>query len=235
VLDPGQYFGEIALVMQNCIRTATVRAMKVCELAELSKKDFDVLMDIYPMQFEQIKIIMEDRLRAYAQRKADDAEKPLAKQRRAGAVEAQPNSPAAANEPPGKRRSLLMAADASFALRIPAADGESTVTTDQALPAGGGVQPHVLTNTAAPLPEDADVAPLGPSVRHRTIAERRGSNVANAPLLEALWEPESPGPYTKMERIKQVAEAEVLQRRHSRAKSISVAPEEFGLGPLRRP
>ena len=82
------------------------------------------------------------------------------------------------------------------------------------------------------------------STRRRSIAERRGSKVYDAdPLVTpTLSEPATPGPETVMteaqtDRIRKREEAlytpQALERRRSRADSISVAPQEFGLGPPR--
>jgi CRP-like cAMP-binding protein len=203
VLDPGQYFGEIALVMQNCVRTATVRAMRICELAELSKKDFDVLMDIYPLQFQQIKIIMEDRLRAYAERnkpsdkKQDGPGRVTSHHRRAGAIQAEQDSSVAAKQPPGKRRSLIdMAANqtctAMHALTIPAAAeapaaGEVPISieiADQALSGGGDVPPDVRTDSAAAVP-----APE-PSADPTATLSQLGDPMLSLP--SSTWEPRTP-------------------------------------------
>ena len=83
------------------------------------------------------------------------------------------------------------------------------------------------------------------STRRRSIAERRGSKVSDADPLVTLTpsEPATPGPETVLthpaqtDRIRKREEAlytpQSLERRRSRADSISVAPQEFGLGPPR--
>jgi hypothetical protein len=264
VLDPGQYFGEIALVMENCVRTATVRAMKICELAELSKKDFDVLMDIYPLQFQQIKVIMEDRLRAYAQRsKQAAAPSRVTSLRRGGGIqEAQPTADDT-NAPPGKRRSLIdMGVEPMCGIALPSAseaapgipDAVALQQVSNPMVSVAGA-PEIaaapsLDTAAAPVPlscatdaqlpqnEDVPASLPQPASRRRSLAERR--EMADvAPLRTTQPEPAKIGPATFMtnaatERAKKAEEIEYtpssLQRRRSRAESISVTEEQFGLG-----
>jgi hypothetical protein len=108
--------------------------------------------------------------------------------------------------------------------------------------------PHTPVATDPQSPENVGAAPLetaaATSARRRSIAERRGSTICDAdPLVTPTpSEPATPGPETFMteaqtDRIRKMEEAlytpQALERRRSRANSISVAPQEFGLGPPR--
>ncbi|XP_003491317.1 potassium/sodium hyperpolarization-activated cyclic nucleotide-gated channel 2-like [Bombus impatiens] len=60
-LEDGAYFGEIALVMPNELRVASVVAVEVCELYRLSRGDFARTIHPYPMLWETIKNIAIER------------------------------------------------------------------------------------------------------------------------------------------------------------------------------
>ena len=61
VLKKGDFFGEIALI-KNIPRTATVVANEKCELLELNKYDFRMLIHQKPELYKKIKEAMEARL-----------------------------------------------------------------------------------------------------------------------------------------------------------------------------
>lgn len=60
-LEDGAYFGEIALVMANEQRVASVVAIEICELYRLDRADFAKTIQPYPMLWEQIKKIAIER------------------------------------------------------------------------------------------------------------------------------------------------------------------------------
>lgn len=60
-LEDGAYFGEIALVMPNELRVASVVAVEICELYRLSRGDFARTIHPYPMLWETIKNIAIER------------------------------------------------------------------------------------------------------------------------------------------------------------------------------
>ncbi|KAI5635020.1 cyclic nucleotide-binding domain-containing protein [Phthorimaea operculella] len=61
-LQDGDFFGEIALVLQPHFRTATVVAVTNCELFRLDKKDFESTIAVFPTVYEDIKKVAYDRL-----------------------------------------------------------------------------------------------------------------------------------------------------------------------------
>ncbi|XP_051169167.1 potassium/sodium hyperpolarization-activated cyclic nucleotide-gated channel 1-like [Leptopilina boulardi] len=60
-LEDGAHFGEIALVMPDEKRIASVVAVEVCELYRLERADFSRTIHPYPMLWERIKQIAMDR------------------------------------------------------------------------------------------------------------------------------------------------------------------------------
>ena len=60
-LEDGAHFGEIALVMPDERRVASVVAIEVCELYRLERADFARTIHPYPMLWEQIKKIAIER------------------------------------------------------------------------------------------------------------------------------------------------------------------------------
>lgn len=48
VLGPGEYFGEMSLLESGGIRTATVRTLSPIEIIEITRTDFDNLLDRWP-------------------------------------------------------------------------------------------------------------------------------------------------------------------------------------------
>ncbi|KAG5328367.1 HCN2 protein, partial [Acromyrmex charruanus] len=65
-LEDGAHFGEIALVMLNERRVASVVAVEICELYRLDRADFARTVHPYPMLWEQVKkIALERQERTY--------------------------------------------------------------------------------------------------------------------------------------------------------------------------
>lgn len=60
-LEDGAHFGEVALVMPNELRVASVVAVEVCELYRLDRADFARTIHPYPMLWERIKKIAIER------------------------------------------------------------------------------------------------------------------------------------------------------------------------------
>ncbi|EFN64815.1 Potassium/sodium hyperpolarization-activated cyclic nucleotide-gated channel 4 [Camponotus floridanus] len=60
-LEDGAYFGEIALIMPDERRVASVVAIEICELYRLDRADFARTIHPYPMLWEQIKKIAVKR------------------------------------------------------------------------------------------------------------------------------------------------------------------------------
>ncbi|XP_043491455.1 potassium/sodium hyperpolarization-activated cyclic nucleotide-gated channel 2-like [Polistes fuscatus] len=60
-LKDGAHFGEIALVMADERRVASVVAVEICELYRLDRADFARTIHLYPMMWEQIKNIAIER------------------------------------------------------------------------------------------------------------------------------------------------------------------------------
>lgn len=61
-LEDGAHFGEIALVMQDELRVASVIAVEVCELYRLDRKDFVKAIHPYPDLLDNIQRIAADRM-----------------------------------------------------------------------------------------------------------------------------------------------------------------------------
>lgn len=61
-LEDGAHFGEIALVMQDELRVASVIAVEVCELYRLDRKDFVRAIHPYPDLLDNIQRIAADRM-----------------------------------------------------------------------------------------------------------------------------------------------------------------------------
>ncbi|KAJ3295540.1 hypothetical protein HK104_002556 [Borealophlyctis nickersoniae] len=72
-LKTGGFFGEIAL-LENCKRTASVRAAVNTDLCFLSRSDFEDLLNAYPIAREQIMRTVEERKEADRKRAAEAAE-----------------------------------------------------------------------------------------------------------------------------------------------------------------
>ncbi|XP_076766950.1 potassium/sodium hyperpolarization-activated cyclic nucleotide-gated channel 1 [Xylocopa sonorina] len=60
-LEDGAHFGEVALVMPNELRVASVVAVEMCELYRLNRTDFARTIHPYPMLWETIKKIAIER------------------------------------------------------------------------------------------------------------------------------------------------------------------------------
>ena len=60
-LEDGAHFGEIALVMPDAKRVASVVAIETCKLYKLERADFARTIHPYPMLWERIKKIAIER------------------------------------------------------------------------------------------------------------------------------------------------------------------------------
>ena len=47
-MKAGKHFGEIAIVADNTMRTATIQAMEFCDLSLLYRDAFEEIIEIYP-------------------------------------------------------------------------------------------------------------------------------------------------------------------------------------------
>jgi len=63
VLGEQQYFGEMAILSQNCLRTATVRTISFCELRMLTREKFLQSLSRYPSMKQRIATIIQKRNR----------------------------------------------------------------------------------------------------------------------------------------------------------------------------
>ncbi|KAJ3272741.1 hypothetical protein HDV01_005269 [Terramyces sp. JEL0728] len=67
-MSSGQYFGEIALLTENTLRTASIVAVGTCEFLKLNKFSFNLIVEKYPeerlrLQLEAEKLIINDKVR----------------------------------------------------------------------------------------------------------------------------------------------------------------------------
>lgn len=60
-LGQKQYFGEMAILNQNCLRTATVRTLCFCELRMLTREKFLIALTHYPAMKQRIARIVDKR------------------------------------------------------------------------------------------------------------------------------------------------------------------------------
>ncbi|KAJ3315142.1 hypothetical protein HDV04_004283 [Boothiomyces sp. JEL0838] len=68
-LNPGQFFGEIALLFGNMKRTATIRAKTACNLYSLSRNDLSFILQVYPEIAEKMQAVAEERIKSDTTRK----------------------------------------------------------------------------------------------------------------------------------------------------------------------
>ncbi|KAG7400715.1 hypothetical protein PHYBOEH_004762 [Phytophthora boehmeriae] len=61
LLGQKQYFGEMAILNQNCLRTATVRTLCFCELRMLTREKFLIALAHYPAMKQRIARIVDKR------------------------------------------------------------------------------------------------------------------------------------------------------------------------------
>lgn len=61
LLGQKQYFGEMAILNQNCLRTATVRTLCFCELRMLTREKFLIALTHYPTMKQRIARIVDKR------------------------------------------------------------------------------------------------------------------------------------------------------------------------------
>lgn len=63
LLGQKQYFGEMAILNQNCLRTATVRTLCFCELRMLTREKFLIALAHFPAMKQRIAKIVDRRSR----------------------------------------------------------------------------------------------------------------------------------------------------------------------------
>lgn len=63
ILQDGSYFGEIALLIKNQKRTATVIAMETCEVYKLSQRDFHKVIEPNVEVVKKIEELARERIR----------------------------------------------------------------------------------------------------------------------------------------------------------------------------
>lgn len=68
LLGEKQYFGEMAILNQNCLRTATVRTLCFCELRMLTREKFLIALTHYPAMKQRIARIVEKRTKLTSQK-----------------------------------------------------------------------------------------------------------------------------------------------------------------------
>ncbi|KAG6622695.1 Voltage-gated Ion Channel (VIC) Superfamily [Phytophthora cinnamomi] len=68
LLGQKQYFGEMAILNQNCLRTATVRTLCFCELRMLTREKFLIALTHYPAMKDRIARIVEKRTKTTPKR-----------------------------------------------------------------------------------------------------------------------------------------------------------------------
>lgn len=68
LLGEKQYFGEMAILNQNCLRTATVRTLCFCELRMLTREKFLIALAHYPAMKQRIARIVEKRTKLATQK-----------------------------------------------------------------------------------------------------------------------------------------------------------------------
>ena len=61
ILGEKQYFGEMAILNQNCLRTATVRTLCFCELRMLTREKFLIALSHFPPMKHRIAKIVQER------------------------------------------------------------------------------------------------------------------------------------------------------------------------------
>ncbi|RLN44867.1 hypothetical protein BBJ28_00009696 [Nothophytophthora sp. Chile5] len=66
-----QYFGEMAILNQNCLRTATVRTLCFCELRMLTREKFLIALTHYPAMKQRIARIVDKRAKTSQPKKTN--------------------------------------------------------------------------------------------------------------------------------------------------------------------
>ncbi|RLN65203.1 hypothetical protein BBJ28_00024336 [Nothophytophthora sp. Chile5] len=66
-----QYFGEMAILNQNCLRTATVRTLCFCELRMLTREKFLIALTHYPAMKQRIARIVDKRTKTSQPKKTN--------------------------------------------------------------------------------------------------------------------------------------------------------------------
>ena len=73
----GNFFGEIALLVDGAKRTASIKALTYCDVFRLEKRDFSAILSKFPMFRDSVKIAMEGRIMDFqnAKKKEEEAKK----------------------------------------------------------------------------------------------------------------------------------------------------------------
>lgn len=61
-LDAGSHFGEVALLVQDQRRVASIIALEVCEVYRLDRRDFRTFITVHRELFEKIERIATERM-----------------------------------------------------------------------------------------------------------------------------------------------------------------------------
>ena len=64
-LRKGNFFGEIALIVEEAKRTASVKALTYCDIFRLEKQDFSVILRKFPAFKDSVQQQMEDRVKQF--------------------------------------------------------------------------------------------------------------------------------------------------------------------------
>eukprot|EP01012_Entosiphon_sulcatum_P048214 TRINITY_DN6647_c0_g1_i1.p1 TRINITY_DN6647_c0_g1~~TRINITY_DN6647_c0_g1_i1.p1 ORF type:complete len:796 (+),score=107.74 TRINITY_DN6647_c0_g1_i1:66-2453(+) len=76
-LKRGGFFGEVALLRESPVRTATVKALTYCDLFRLDKQDFDVIVSDFPDLREHIEEAMAKRMGGPPPQRRESVVKPV--------------------------------------------------------------------------------------------------------------------------------------------------------------
>ena len=81
-MGPGDFVGEIAIVDETAVRTATVTAVSFCDLYSLTRAMVDEVLELYPSQRERWLAVSRNRKQELTRRRARDLN--LSKRRKSG-------------------------------------------------------------------------------------------------------------------------------------------------------
>jgi CRP-like cAMP-binding protein len=85
VIEEGSYFGEIGCIMGG-IRRAGVKALSICELQALSRRNLNILLAEYPEVGEELKTVARDRVSAAKDEHKSDGGRSKTPDRKEGSV-----------------------------------------------------------------------------------------------------------------------------------------------------